>query len=142
MSRLIALAVVGLLLAGSASARPLTKVFTFTAQGFEQPGAEDPVTGSVTVAIDLQGETRSGPVEAVDLTVGGVAYTPETTTYVYDPSVDRLSVHGQAASGPASFDLEVRKTSTANPGPNDFSYTGSDGGYHIAGTTTVKATAR
>ena len=131
------------LLAGPVQVQPPTRAFSFTAQGFNPPGGQDPVVGSVTVTVDLQGEVGSGPVEAVELAVGGVTYTPADTTYVYDAAVDRLSVRGDAAGeGPGSFDLEVRKASTAQPSPNDFAYFSRDGGYHVAAATTIGSGSR
>jgi hypothetical protein len=125
-----------LMTATGAPAAPVATTFAFTAQGFTPAGGPDPVSGSVTVAIDPSGATVTAPVQAVRLTLAGTTYTPADTVYTYDPSVDRLSVRG-GGGGPPSFDLEVRKTSTGSPGPNDFSYFDGNGGYFVAGTTTV-----
>jgi hypothetical protein len=119
-----------------ALAAPTATTFAFTAQGFTPPGGPDPVSGSVTVAIDPSSAAVTGPVQAIDLTLAGTTYTPADTVYTYDPAVDRLSVQG-GGKGPPSFDLELRKTSTGAPGPNEFSYFDRNGGNSVAGTTTV-----
>lgn len=139
----LAAALLPLLLAASAGAEPVTRTFSFIAEGFEPPAGQEPVTGSVTVTTDLQGALREGPVEAIDLVIGDIVYTPAHTTYVYDPAVDRLSVRGDAeGKGPGSFEFEVRKTSTAGPGPNDFVFFGRDGGYHVAKSVKVMPAVR
>lgn len=127
-------------LATTASAQQ-SRTFSFTASAFDPPSAVGSINGRVTAPVNVAGPFRSDQVERVELSIEGVTYSPATTTYEYDPSVDRLSVRGEG-DGPAGFDLQIRRASAPDPGPADFTFYSTDGEYHVAGEVSVAAGGR
>jgi hypothetical protein len=118
-----------------------SRTFTFAADDFEPAAGTGPISGRVTAPVGLGGSFRSGQVDAIELSVGGVTYSPAGTTYEYDPSVDRLSIRGEG-EGQAGFDLQIRQASAPEPGSADFTFYSADGNYHAAGEVRVTAGGR
>ena len=121
------------------AAATITRLYTFSASGFEAGAPTDPVTGSVTVTFDPLVSNANLPVDAIVLTIGTHTYTPAEVGAEYTAGLDELLVGGllngisAVSAGTDDFFVALTQASTLTPGFGFFVYSTAGGGifFHV-----------